>query len=46
LRADLAEEHRAAAVRLAREELERQFENDQTELERQLGSDWRRVEDR
>ena len=45
LRADLADAHRAAAVRAAREELERQFERDHAELERQLGSDWRRVEE-
>jgi len=41
LRADLVEEHRVAAARAAREELERQFERDHAELERQLASDWR-----
>ena len=44
LRTDLADEHRAAAVRAAREELARQFEQDHDELERQLGSDWRRAD--
>jgi len=44
LRADLAEEHRVAAARAAREELERQFEKDHAELERQLVSDWRRAD--
>ena len=43
LRTDLKDEHRVAAVRAAREELERQFEKDHAELERQLGSDWRRA---
>ncbi len=45
LREDLVEEHRIAAARAAREELERQFEKDHDELERQLGSDWRRADD-
>src|SRR5262249_15077530 len=44
LREDLVEEHRIAAARAAREELARQFEKDHDELERQLGSDWRRAE--
>jgi len=43
LRAEMADEHRAAAARAAREELARQFEKDHAELERQLGSDWRRA---
>ena len=45
MRSDLADESRIAAVRAAREELESQFEHDQADLERQLGSDWRRADD-
>jgi len=45
LRTDLEEEHRVAAARAAREELERQFEQDHAELERQLGSDWGHLDD-
>ena len=44
LRTDLADENRAAAARASREELARQFEQDHDELERQLGSDWRRAD--
>jgi glutathione-regulated potassium-efflux system protein KefC len=44
LRADLKDEHRIATARAAREELERQFEKDEAELERQLGSGWGRLE--